>query len=269
MGEFQEKPGDRMSDWTTRHGQAMADFLQYLNSRTSNLVLKGGTALTQCYGLTRFSEDLDFDGISREIGAILISFARERGYGLSVGKDTETVQRFYLDYGVANHRLKVETSYRRQHIPEEDVVKVAGITVYTINRLASQKGVAYGARERLRDLNDVAFMINNHAEQIHPETISAIRDAVAFKGIEQFDYLIETQHDELINTDVLAVEFLTMWEKLGLFTAPQIDQAIAIPNQTLVQAAFPETDPAQITSPAPPSNPPRYDPAILTEGIEL
>lgn len=43
-----------------------------------------------------------------------------------------------------------------------------------------------------------------------------MRDTIARKGVEQFDYLSETQEDELIDREKLQYMFMTMWELLGL-----------------------------------------------------
>lgn len=41
-------------------------------------------------------------------------------------------------------------------------------------------------------------------------------DVVTGKGIEQFDYLVSNQEDELIDTDKLAESFLDMIDGLGI-----------------------------------------------------
>ena len=46
-----------------KYVEVMQDFLRFLNLKTNNYVLKGGTALLFGYKLDRFSEDLDFDSV--------------------------------------------------------------------------------------------------------------------------------------------------------------------------------------------------------------
>ena len=41
------------------HFSVICDFLDYLNNKTSDFILKGGTSLMVCYKLDRFSEDID------------------------------------------------------------------------------------------------------------------------------------------------------------------------------------------------------------------
>lgn len=45
--------------WQTRHKLTEQAFLNSIGT-DSGLILKGGTALMLCYGLDRFSEDLEF-----------------------------------------------------------------------------------------------------------------------------------------------------------------------------------------------------------------
>ena len=43
-----------------------------------------------------------------------------------------------------------------------------------------------------------------------------MRSALEYKGVEQFDYVMKEQHDELIDENKLAESFLLMFDKLGL-----------------------------------------------------
>ena len=46
---------DEEKDWQTNHGNFIEAFLLFLNKQTDQFVIKGGTALSLCYGLDRFS----------------------------------------------------------------------------------------------------------------------------------------------------------------------------------------------------------------------
>ena len=50
-----------------------------------------------------------------------------------------------------------------------------------------------------------------------------MQDCVSYKGLEQFDYLIATQNDPLIDSDKLAEDFLSMYDKLGLLMETAIE----------------------------------------------
>lgn len=130
------------------------------------MVLKGGTALLLCYGLDRFSEDLDFDSpkkfnIATRIERILSRHSSE--YEVKIVKDTNTVQRIKSHYkGVVGERLlKIETSFRSQ--PEVDQIEIVdGVRTYKIESLFRQKIDALENRTAARDLYDVAFLIRNY-----------------------------------------------------------------------------------------------------------
>ena len=205
-----------MKDWKKRHGTVIASFVKYLNEKSDSYILKGGTALYLCYRLDRFSVDIDLDGIGKGLAAIVEGFCRENGYSYRVAKDTATVERCMVDYGNAGKPLKIEVSYRRKEIPEEETETVNGIKVYGIDPLCGMKINAYSGRDRIRDLYDLTYIFNNYSDRLSPQTIAILRGAVAHKGITQFDYVVRNQPDELIDSDKLADDFLTMYDRLGL-----------------------------------------------------
>ena len=43
-----------------------------------------------------------------------------------------------------------------------------------------------------------------------------MQNTVQYKGLEQFDYLVSDQRDDLIDVDRLADAFLMMYDRLGL-----------------------------------------------------
>lgn len=206
-----------MNDWRIKHGETIRLFLQYLNQNSDNFILKGGTALLVCYKLDRFSEDIDLDGCrSKNIGDIVDGFCKKEGFSYRIAKDTDTVKRYMINYGNEYRQLKIEISFRMREISDKVTTKINGIRVYDINRLGVMKANAYSACDKIRDLYDLAFICNNYYEQLSEQTRFSIRDAVGYKGIEQFDYLVRQQSDELICTDKLVDAFHIMYDKLGL-----------------------------------------------------
>ena len=205
-----------MEDWKKKHGEVITAFVKYLNANTGNFVLKGGTALYLCYRLDRFSIDIDLDGLEKGLAAVVDGFCRENDYTFRVAKDTATVERCMVDYGDIGRPLKIEASYRRVEIPEAELVMVNGIKVYGIDSLCGMKINAYSGRDRIRDLYDLTFIFNNYNEKLAPQTVALLRGAVAYKGLAQFDYLVRSQPDELIDNDKLADAFLSMFDRLGL-----------------------------------------------------
>jgi predicted nucleotidyltransferase component of viral defense system len=205
-----------MKDWRVSHGKVIADFMLYLNSQTDKFVLKGGTALYLCYALDRFSEDIDLDGRAKGLIELVSGFCEKYGYKYRVAKQTDTVQRCMIHYGNEGKPLKIEASYRRREIDVSETQFVNGILVYGIEELCVMKINAYTSRDKIRDLYDVTFICKQYFSRLSPQTIALLRNAIEYKGIEQFDFIIKDQSDELIDNDKLAEDFLAMYNRLGL-----------------------------------------------------
>ena len=207
-----------------RHRKAIDDLLLFLNSFDgSPYILKGGTALMECYGLDRESEDIDLDapgrGVSKSAFFKKIDlYCQKRDYSYRIGKDTDTVQRVFLNYGAENRPLKVELSYRRANIPEQASSMVNGIRVYGINELTMMKSSAYLARDKIRDLYDLSFICRAHFDELSPAAVETLRNAFEYKDLDQFDYMVRTQPDPLIDPDKLEEMFLEAFDKLGLLS---------------------------------------------------
>ena len=88
--------------------------------------------------------------------------------------------------------------------------------MYNIQKIMLMKLNAYSGRDKIRDLYDVVFIGLNYWSLISEPLKFMLRDTLAFKGLEQFDFLVTDQEDELINNAELAAGFLKLWEKLGL-----------------------------------------------------
>jgi predicted nucleotidyltransferase component of viral defense system len=206
-----------MKNWQIKHGKVINDFLQFMNSKTDDYILKGGTALMTCYQLDRFSEDIDLDSKNKNlIKNIVETFCKQYDYPYRIAKDTDTVKRFMIHYTDGLKPLKIEISYRSRNINKNDIDKINGISVYKINRLAYMKCNAYNSRDKIRDLYDITFICKNYYNQLSDDVKGFVCDAFQYKGLEQFDYLIATQSDELIDNDKLAEDILDVYDKLGL-----------------------------------------------------
>lgn len=221
-------------NWRPQHKQTIEDFLHYMNKKSDNYVLKGGTALMECYGLDRFSEDIDLDSTDRQsIPKIVNQFCADRGFEYRTAKDTDTVKRYFINYGNKEKPLKVEISYRQKEIKPEFCLQKNGINVYTMDRLARMKSAAYCGRDKIRDLYDLCFITNNHWQELSPETQDQLRISFEAKGIEQFDYIINTQQDDLIDTDKLADDVLTAFDRLDLLSSNNSDEGRSFEESVL------------------------------------
>ena len=199
----------------------MYSFLVFLNRHSNQYILKGGTALMFAYNLNRFSEDIDLDGTNKEkIKEIIDKYCKIYGKTYNIKKDTDTVFRVMLKYNEKKDPLKIEVSFRAGFIPEDAYQKTIGVAVYNINNLANMKAMAYMGRNRLRDLFDITFIVNNYYDQLDSSVRSGIISAFQYKGLDQFDYITSQQSDPLIDPKVLQDSFLNAYDKLGLFVDP-------------------------------------------------
>ncbi len=205
-----------MNNWRPRHEATIRSFLKYLNENSSEFVLKGGTALFMCYQLDRFSEGIELDGISRSISSIIQGFCEKYQFTFRTVKNTDTVKRFLVHYGNVRRPLKIEVSYRRKKIDAKETALINGILVYRLDYLSIMKANAYTGRDRIRDLYDLAFICNHYYDQLSLQSISLMRSALEYKGIEHFDLMIREQHVELIDEKKLAEDFRRMFERLEL-----------------------------------------------------
>jgi predicted nucleotidyltransferase component of viral defense system len=201
--------------WKDEHYKVICDFMVWLNTCSNYYVLKGGTALMLCYNLNRFSEDIDLDGVEYDIEDIVKKFCILRKYTYRVAKDTLTVKRYMVHYGSAKP-LKVEVSYRAKKVDSAETTSIKGILVYNIQSLLQQKINAYSGRDKIRDLHDMVFIGVNYWNGLNLQVKSALRNALEYKGLDYLDYLLNTQADELIDSDYLLTNFITLWEMLGL-----------------------------------------------------
>lgn len=200
-----------------RHKDLIHDFLIYINSQDDQYILKGGTALMECYGLDRFSENVDLDGHGDSIKDYVDRFAKKRGIDYQVVKDTSTVKRFMLHNG--GDLIKVEVSCRYKHINPATVNKINGISVYNLDTLAMMKNNAYQSRAKIRDLYDLSFILAHHWDDVSQQTKAAVADALSYNGLERFYYHVQTQQDALVPKDRLEEmtnNFLSVYDRLGL-----------------------------------------------------
>lgn len=203
-------------DWRDSHFDIMSKFMSELNLTIKGAVLKGGTSLMLCYGLDRFSEDIDLDVTDRKIilQRFVCSFCEKYGITYRIAKNTDTVKRYMIHYG-GNKPLKVEVSYR-QMADKQDVCYINDILVYTISELFNQKLIAYNGRSKIRDLFDIMFIYRNYYKYLASMQVSQLKRVVSYKGLSDAEMLVREQPDDLINSDKLIVDYLDLWNSLGL-----------------------------------------------------
>ena len=206
-----------LAPWQQDHKDVIHNFLKQMNTVSSSFILKGGTALMECYGLDRFSEDIDLDATRTKLHGFIDKFCQKFGYSYRIAKDTPTVNRFMIDYGSSmSKRLKVEISYRNLLIPPDSYTEIDGIQVYTIDRMAQLKSAAYLSRDRIRDLYDLCYICNRYLTDLKKSTINQIKDAFSYKGFDNFDYITQNECDPFIDKEYLVDSYLKTFDRLGL-----------------------------------------------------
>ncbi len=163
------------------HTAVMTAICRGFNQKNLPMVLKGGTALKLCYGLDRFSEDLDFDcakSLNLE-SALREVFAQEgktkahlRSPDISIKKDTNTVKRYRVIYG-DNINLKIETSLRGTP-DDDDIVEINGILTYKMPKLIQQKLSALNSRTAARDLHDIVYLYEHYLDHFGDDELAEI-----------------------------------------------------------------------------------------------
>lgn len=160
------------------HVLFMKEILLLINLKKYPTYLKGGTALLLCYGLDRFSEDIDLNSeksfnlentikeASRKLDIVVDS--------ITVPKDTVTTKRYKIHYN-SDMYLKIETSFRNK-INEDHVSVENGIKVYKPEAILEMKlSAIYGerARTKARDFHDIVFLAKNYASLFSEEQIDS------------------------------------------------------------------------------------------------
>lgn len=145
------------------------------------MVLKGGTALQLCYGLDRFSEDLDFDcakslNLEPAIKDVFTHLGKSkpqlRAPTVSIKKDTDTVKRYRVVYA-GGMNLKIETSLRGTP-DDHDITEINGILTYKIGKLIQQKLSALYGRTAARDLHDVVYLYENFLDDFGKDELDEV-----------------------------------------------------------------------------------------------
>lgn len=163
------------------HLEVMTQICHSFHRRRMPMVLKGGTALKLCYGLDRFSEDLDFDcakslNLESSIAAVFAQLGKTkpqlRNPEISVTKDTGTVKRYRIIYA-GDINLKLETSLRGTP-DDNDLKELNGILTYKIQKLIQQKFRALNGRTAARDLHDVVYLYETFLDDFGEEELDEI-----------------------------------------------------------------------------------------------
>jgi len=162
-------------------------FLFFLSTHTSNeLVFKGGTALQKCYGLNRFSEDLDFTvnkkiNLEKPLNKIKENFdvfgfpATLKHVKSKLTKNYKLKIKGPLYNGSERtiSSLRIEISLRKDLILKPEVKEIIPayhdiqpytVFVMNINEILAEKVRSIMQREKARDVYDLWFLLNKKAK---------------------------------------------------------------------------------------------------------
>lgn len=163
------------------HLEVMTAICHGFRKKGLPMVLKGGTALRLCYGLDRFSEDLDFDcakslKLESPIKDVFAQLGKAKAHlrnpDVTLKKDTDTVKRYRVIYA-GDVNLKIETSLRGTP-NDDDIIDINGILTYKINKLIQQKLAALNGRTAARDLHDVIYLYEHFLDDFGKQEIEEI-----------------------------------------------------------------------------------------------
>jgi predicted nucleotidyltransferase component of viral defense system len=174
--------------WPNRY-QIEKDYLQYIvlleifRHSKNGLVFKGGTALQKCFGLDRFSEDLDFtanslDEIKRVENALI---SLKRMYNASfTSKESEATTSFIVKMAGPLYEkpqsiqtITIEISKQERTILPPQIIRLVPvyrdleaqvILVMDKDEILAEKTRALLTRRRPRDLYDIYFLLHKDAK---------------------------------------------------------------------------------------------------------
>lgn len=188
------------------------------------MVLKGGTALRLCYGLDRFSEDLDFDcakslNLEPTIKEVYAHLGKSKGHlrnpEIAIKKDTDTVKRYRITYGDGIN-LKLETSLRGTP-DDNNLTEINGILTYKIDQLIKQKLSALKGRTAARDLHDVIYLYENFLDSFGADELEEIASLYETQSSILEEYTSAYHEDTILSiTDLLQdlSKFIDLYEGL-------------------------------------------------------
>ena len=199
----------RLTSLEKKHIEFMAEIARSLVG--APMVLKGGAALILAYGLDRYSDDLDFDSsVSLNLDKKIKSSAKNQNITVNsivLKKDTETTKRYIVTYQSkeGKARLKIETSFRDAEIEIDTVTIIDGIKTYKAGMLVGQKLHASENRDKVRDLYDIAFLVNNYSSAFSGNQLARLAELA-----KDPDYLVTKYKEDY--QEYLALRDISLYE---------------------------------------------------------
>jgi predicted nucleotidyltransferase component of viral defense system len=191
----------------------------------SNIAFKGATALKLFYNLPRFSEDIDYDSLSKTspqklMEIIKAAIARRRW---EITDDAVKYHKVLLELRFAgperNFRVKIEISTRQKEL-KTTVVSLRGVPVLTLEPsfLITEKLITFVERQAGRDIFDAWFILNNayaldesvirkifgNYKRFYQAMLDVIKKTEANKMLRDTGKLLSLDHRNWIKTSFLS-----------------------------------------------------------------
>ncbi len=201
------------------HEMVMKTICQSFQKKALPMILKGGTALKLCYGLDRFSEDLDFDSVKQlnlehSINEIFTHIGKNqskfRNPDITLTKKTDTVRRYRVVYA-DNINLKIETSLRGTP-DDNDITELHGILTYKISVLIKQKLSALQGRTTARDLHDIIYLYRAYYNGFNDEQKMTIIDLYNTQSTVLDRFNSAYDEDSVLTTKDLLLDLMNLVE---------------------------------------------------------
>jgi predicted nucleotidyltransferase component of viral defense system len=153
----------------------------------SNIAFKGGTALKLFHNLPRYSEDIDYDSLSKTspqklMEIIKSAIAKKRW---EITDDAVKYHTVLLELRFAgperNFRVKIEISTREKEL-KTTIESLRGVPVLTLEPsfLMTEKLITFVERQAGRDIFDAWFILNNAYALDEPMIIKNFGDNKRF-----------------------------------------------------------------------------------------
>ncbi|MEM3556072.1 MAG: nucleotidyl transferase AbiEii/AbiGii toxin family protein [Candidatus Micrarchaeia archaeon] len=206
LGEYAVKRGLNLGQAEKDYYQNMLLFILYQRVGRE-LVFKGGTALAKCYGLNRFSEDLDFTALETKdyFGMVeegLASFGMRYSAKRQEGKESAAMMvkvegPLYKGSEKTLCSVTVEVSFREKVVMEPRVVTIGyhmdiipAFDVYVMREeeIMAEKTRALMTRVSARDLYDIGFLVAkgvNVEKELINEKLSAVNLKFDYKAFSR------------------------------------------------------------------------------------
>lgn len=204
--------------WYKQHKKCMDDFCNFLFKRSNDHILKGGSALLYCYGLSRVSEDLDFNCYKDDLLDFVIEFCNKHGYLYNVKKDSEYKKKILINYGGSKKHLKVECNLLGRDEYTERILRVNSILTYDLNLMLEFKLWAYRDRYKPRDIYDIAFIVLTYYNSLPQNLITNVKTTLRDKGgLDNVEYILNnSEEDDLLNREEVLDISLKLFDFLGI-----------------------------------------------------